>query len=48
MLSPAAAVKELEFFRLAGGRGMVEMSTPDYNRRPQQLCALAATPASTS
>jgi predicted metal-dependent phosphotriesterase family hydrolase len=37
MLSVEAAVKELELFRMAGGRAIVEMSTPDYNRRPEQL-----------
>lgn len=41
MLAFDAAAKELEYFRLAGGRGIVEMSTVDYNRRPQQLRALA-------
>ncbi len=41
MLSVEAAERELAYFKLAGGRGIVEMSTPDYNRRPQQLRELS-------
>ncbi|MBE3559893.1 MAG: phosphotriesterase-related protein [Ktedonobacteraceae bacterium] len=41
LLSVEAAAKELGFFKLAGGQAIVEMSPPDYNRRPEQLRALA-------
>lgn len=30
--SEANAVQEMQWFREAGGRGLIEMSTPDYNR----------------
>jgi len=43
MLSFEAAVKELEIFKQAGGQAIVEMSPPDYNRRPEQLRDLSAT-----
>jgi 5-phospho-D-xylono-1,4-lactonase len=43
MLSAETAAHELELFRFAGGRGIVEMSTPDYNRRPEELRQLAQT-----
>jgi predicted metal-dependent phosphotriesterase family hydrolase len=41
MLDYEAARKELELFKLAGGRGMVEMSTTEYQRRPEELRALS-------
>jgi predicted metal-dependent phosphotriesterase family hydrolase len=41
MLSFETAVKELGLFKLAGGRAIVEMSPPDYNRRPEGLRDLA-------
>ncbi|HET9495673.1 MAG TPA: phosphotriesterase-related protein, partial [Chloroflexia bacterium] len=41
MLDYEAARKELELFKLAGGRGMVEMSTTEYRRRPEELRALS-------
>ena len=41
MLDYEAARKELELFKLAGGRGMVEMSTAEYGRRPEELRALS-------
>jgi predicted metal-dependent phosphotriesterase family hydrolase len=37
MLSPDVAAREIALFRLAGGQAIVEMSTQDYNRRPEQL-----------
>ena len=37
MLSYESAAKELALYKLAGGRGIVEMSTPDYQRRPEEL-----------
>jgi phosphotriesterase-related protein len=37
-----AAVHELGLFRLAGGQTIVEMSTPDYGRRPDLLYELSA------
>lgn len=41
MLSAQAAAQELALFRQAGGRGLVEMSTHDYNRRPAELRQLS-------
>lgn len=41
MLSPELAARELGLFKLAGGQSIVEMSPPDYNRRPEQLRELA-------
>jgi predicted metal-dependent phosphotriesterase family hydrolase len=37
MLSPDVAAREIALFRLAGGQAIVEMSTQDYNRRPELL-----------
>jgi predicted metal-dependent phosphotriesterase family hydrolase len=41
MTSTEAATKELGLFKLAGGRTMVEMSTPDYRRQPDKLRELS-------
>lgn len=41
MLSVQAAQSELALFKLAGGQAIVEMSPPDYNRRPEQLRELS-------
>jgi 5-phospho-D-xylono-1,4-lactonase len=41
MLSMQAAQDELALFKLAGGQAIVEMSPPDYNRRPEQLRELS-------
>src|SRR3954453_11155678 len=41
MLSLEAAQRELGLFKLAGGQSIVEMSTPEYNRRPEELRRLA-------
>jgi len=41
MLDTGSAARELELFKLAGGRAIVEMSTPDYNRRPEELRELS-------
>jgi phosphotriesterase-related protein len=41
MLSAEVAAEELGLFHLAGGRAIVEMSTQDYNRRPEQLRELS-------
>lgn len=41
MTSAEAAAAELGLFKQAGGRSMVEMSTPDYNRQPEKLRDLA-------
>ncbi len=39
--SEAAAIRELERFRAAGGRALVEMTTPDYNRDAAALERIA-------
>src|SRR5215467_14288279 len=41
MLSVQAALDELALFKQAGGQAIVEMSPPDYNRRPEQLRELS-------
>lgn len=38
----AAATRELSFFREAGGRAIVEMTTPDYGRNAADLAELSA------
>lgn len=35
------ARQELEYFKMAGGRALVEMSTPDYGRQPAALLGLS-------
>lgn len=36
-----AAIKELTFFRMAGGHSLVEMTTPEVGRAPRELRALS-------
>ena len=37
----AAAIREMKWFRQAGGRALVEMSTPDYNRDPAGMLRIS-------
>lgn len=41
MASEAVAIQELQGFRAAGGRALVEMTTPDYGRDPEGLRRVA-------